>query len=219
MTRRALAVISASAITVGGVLGATTIVVGADDDKPELRKVVVPAAAEQFAPAVAETFSATRSPRRPIPASQVSVTSRANGADPAAAREARRSPNGGSVSIMPSSGGFCIASSSGVESDCYDDPATVTATGVICAPGLQPDAVEVFGIAPDGIDTVTVSLEDGSRTTAAVEGNVYIYRAPKQLARPVSISWIDANGQRGSIGAGVPADFRNDRCATPPAGG
>lgn len=217
MTRKVLTVVAASTIAIGGALGATAIIVGADEDKPEMKKVALPVAVEQFDPAVANAFSVAERPRQAIPASQVAITSRAKGADPDAAREARRSPNGGTVSILPTSDGLCIASTSGVESDCYEAPQTVTVTAVICAPGLPPDEVEVFGIAPDGIDSVSVSREDGSSSTAAVQGNIYIYRAAKDLPRPVSVSWKGASGERGSISAGVPADFRDDRCATPPS--
>lgn len=217
MNRRAVAILAASAAVAGAAAG-TAIAVGAagDDDQAAGPKTVIePATAQQFLPSVAKAMSVTRTPATQIPDDIVSITSRLRGANGDAAHLARKAPDGGAVYVLPSDEGVCLSSTKGVEAGCYDGPVTVTAASVVCAPGLPVDAVEVFGIAPDGIDSVSVALDDGSRRSVAVEGNVYIYRATKADPRPLTISWTGPPGMLGSIEAAVPADFREDRCATP----
>lgn len=203
-------VVAASAAVAGA-----TIAVGDGgpaEGQPHPKQVTMPAAAQTFPAHVAEAFA--KAPVAPVPDSLVSLSSKLAGANPKAARLARKGPGDSSVYVLPATDGFCLASSSGVEAGCYDG-VDLSPSSVICAPGLPPDSVEVFGVAPGGVSEVVVSLADSSTRTIDVEGSVFIYRASKDAPQPLEVSWVAADGTRGRAPAGVPADFREDRCATP----
>lgn len=58
---------------------------------------------------------------------------------------------------------------------------------------------EIYGLMPDGVDTVTVTLADGSDATLPVVENAYM----AQFDQPtVSLSWTDADGVEHTLPAG-----------------
>lgn len=219
MKRRTGIALTAAMAAVVATGAGTAITVGADgpaDGEPRPTQVIMPPVAQAFPEHVVEDFAVASSPAKPIAEAAVSPSAELAGASPAAARFARTAPDGTAVYVMPSKDGFCVTSSFGVESGCYTS-AAVDASAVICAPGLPPDEVEVFGVAPDDVATVEIALADGSSSRVSVEGNVFIFRTPKTSPRPLTINWTDKAGEH-RIDANVPADFRDDRCAVPPAG-
>jgi len=207
----ALALLAAAATGTAFAVGA---VGGGDSDQEPAVILTEPTPAEAFAQKFKEQLSVTAGKPNGIEAGRVGITSRVRGANPDGARLARNSPNGGGIFVLPADEGVCIASDSGVEEGCYEE-ATVSASSVICAPGLPGDQVEVFGVAPDGIDKLTVVLADGSERTIAVERNVFVYRASKEAPRPLEVAWTTAAGERRAVPAHVPEDFRDGRCANP----
>jgi hypothetical protein len=170
--------------------------------------------ATRFATELTQSLSVTATPPVSVPESLVSLTSTIKGANPAAGRVARISADGVTVYVLPSSDGFCLTSTSGVEGGCFTSP-DVSASSVICAPGLPVDAVEVFGVAPNGIRELSINLADASSQTIPVQGNVWIYQTSKAAPRPLTVSWTDQTGARGSVPANVPSDYRDGTCATP----
>lgn len=171
-----------------------------------------PMPADAFSETFKQALSATQAPAAPI--DTVDGLALLRGANPAEARVARRD-GAGAVYLLPAADGWlCVSSTSGLEAGCYDADTTVTAASVICAPNLPANTVEVFGIAEDGIDSVTIARADGSTVEVAVEGNVYIYRAPREEPRPLTVAWEGSSGS-GEVSANVPEDFREGICATP----
>jgi len=208
---------AASIAAVAAVAAVTAITVGAAgpaDGEIRPTQVVMPAVAQAFPAQIADDLSVALEPAKAIPEAAVFPTAELVGANPAVARFARTAPGGASVYVMPSKEGFCLTSSYGVEAGCYPSTA-VDASAVICAPGLPPDQLEVFGVAPDGIPAVDVELADGTRRSTRVVGNVFVYRAPRTDPRPLTISWSDRAGVRSHIDANVPANADQERCATP----
>jgi len=133
-----------------------------------------------------------------------------------AARKAQTTAGGGTVFLVPSRDGACLTSSPLLEAGCFGSAELtggVTVSSIICAPALAARAIEVYGTAPDGVDTVTIERENGNDVSVDVVGNVYVFTAPTSASRPLAVTWTQ-QGKSGSVDAGVPADFRDGRCAT-----
>lgn len=172
-----------------------------------------PTPAPRFSSAAADALAAARGEEVALGSDAVDVGARSRGANPDAGRFARRSLDGADIYLLPAEDGLCITSTNGLEVGCSSGT-EVSASSVLCAPSLPRDTVEVFGIAPDGIASVNVNLDDGTTRDVKVVGNVYIYQAPVSDARPLTISW--SNGKEsGELSAAVPADFRSGNCAKP----
>ncbi len=173
-------------------------------------------AASAFTAEITKAFgAATAGAKAELPDDAVNIAARAGGANPAQARFARRSLDENSnIYLVPSNDGFCLTSTSGVEGGCYTG-ADVSVQSVVCAPSLPSGTVEVYGVAPDGIDAIEIELADKTSIKVPVEGNVFIYRAAVERPRPLTVSWTDANGRDASANAAVPADYRDEKCATP----
>jgi len=212
-----LAAASVVAVTAGAAGAAFTVGASrpaAAESRPT--QMVMPAVAEAFSAKIADRLSVASSSVKPISEAAVFPSAELAGANPAEARFARTAPGGASVYVMPSKEGFCLTSSFGVEAGCYTST-EVDASAVICAPGLPPDQLEVFGVAPDGVDTLEVQLADGTERSIRVVGNVFVYRAPRTDPLPLTVSWSNAAGVLERVDANVPGDAHKERCATPKA--
>jgi hypothetical protein len=72
-------------------------------------------------------------------------------------------------------------------------PAQV-ARGVAVGATRRERRVHVYGLVPDGVASVAVSLADGRQLTAAVRENLFDARVSERPARVRSIRWHDADG-------------------------
>ena len=66
---------------------------------------------------------------------------------------------------------------------------------------LTPDAdhVELYGLMPDGVDAVTVTLADGTTSELPVVDNAYLAQFDQATS---TISWHDADGVEHALNAG-----------------
>jgi len=203
-------VLSLAALLVLAIGGGTAVALNSSNTKIATEvEAKPPAPADDFSTRFKQALSATDAPASPIKTVDGLATIR--GANPDQARVARYD-GASAVYLMPAADGWlCVSSTSGLEAGCYDAGATVTAASVVCAPNLPPNTVEVFGIAEDGIDHVTITRDDASTATAPVKGNVYIYRASHDAPRPLTVAW-KGDSSSGEISANVPEDFREGTC-------
>lgn len=133
-------------------------------------------------------------------------------ANPALARLAQTTSDGGRVYIIPTADGACLASSDFVEEGCATS-ADVSSGGslqsVICAPSLPAGDVEIYGVLPDSAPVVKVTRADGSSSSVPVRGNTFIYRTAKNAPVATTLSWA---GQ--SVPANLPNDVAKTQCDT-----
>lgn len=204
------AVLAVAAVLVLAVVGAgTAVALSRGSSEPATpTQARLPAPTDDFSASIKAGLSATNGPATSVNPADVDILARERGAQPDGARLARQTRQG-SIYLLPATDGFCLTSVSGLESGCYNSTA-VSAASVICAPALPADTIEVFGVAPDGVESVTVKLADGTAVPTKVIGNVYVYQADTSEPRPLTVT-----SSAGEVPASVPADFRDGNCATP----
>ena len=205
-----------------GAIGTAVASEGGQDQKASFPvDVNAPAPAERAPASVEAAFSVLDREAVTIPSDLSYPSLQRAGGNLSAARIAARPDAGNVIYVLPSADGICLASTTGVEAGCFtssDVTEAVTANSAICAPGLDPDVVAVYGTVPDGTRSVSIALADKSSVKVATSGNVYSYKAPKSAPRPIAVSWTSADGSTADVPANVPEDFRTGRCATPPTG-
>jgi hypothetical protein len=91
---------------------------------------------------------------------------------------------------------------------------------VLCAPTSLPTSeIEIGGILPDGVTHVDMVLSNGATVPLSMEGDVYVFDAPRSSALPAEIEWESASGEHRTASAHVPPGVANEECVAPPGHG
>jgi hypothetical protein len=128
-----------------------------------------------------------------------------HGADPALARRARTSGNAGRLWLIPGSTGLCVirAGAEAAERLCASTEqaaggqAIATTGGT--ANGLQSDERLLYGILPDGVGHVVVTLDDGDVRRVPVVDNAFAATLP---ALGGTVAWAGGSYRFGAPEAG-----------------
>lgn len=84
--------------------------------------------------------------------------------------------------------------------------------GVVCSPYMDPNALVMFGLLPDGVNTVDVSLADGSTKTIDIQNNFFNYETTKSAPAVLRVSWAASDGLH-SPPSSLPPDAGKTTCA------
>lgn len=173
-------------------------------------------AAEGVHPDVLKEFAIFRREARSSDRLAGDEFSAQRGANFGLARLAQRHEDGHEIFLVPAEGGICFSSSGFVEAGCISNEDALSgknAQSIVCAPRLNSNVVEFYGVLPDSAKEPEVLFEDGSRRPLEVSGNVFAHRSDRQEARPVAIEFT-LNGERTTTSTNVPADAAKERCAS-----
>jgi hypothetical protein len=115
----------------------------------------------------------------------------------------------GSITVMPADTGACATD--GVIATCPSED--IIAAGqlsavALCAPDLAAGRVRVFGLVPDGVETVTLGGSAGAIATASVVHDVYVAELTQV---PHTVSWVDG-GEARQVSLAVPAGIDRPDC-------
>lgn len=188
--RQLIAVAAAVTLAAGGAAGAATGVVsiselipGGVNDPAQVQQFAPSEATAEFDPALVRELSVLRRPR--TAADEMGAPGRYVGGDVAPGSSLRilapppepGTPHAGATTI-PS---WILPTSTGAAALYGLSPgATGPGTGVAATPQMleagrarMTTNDDLLGLAPDGVDRVTVTLRDGSRVELPVAGNVY----------------------------------------------
>lgn len=116
------------------------------------------------------------------------------------------------ILIAAGSGGICLVTlgERGGGGSCHSERDTAAGRNVTTSGCLQQNDLFVAGIAPDGIEEVTVIARNGESSSADVVNNAYLVRVPPSTrpeGLPATVSW-QAKGPAISAPAGVPGTGR-----------
>jgi hypothetical protein len=132
------------------------------------------------------------------------------------ARLARTTPS--RLYAIPGEKAVCLLDLNGVSSPCWT-PATVEEGKAVstsfCAQHLPAGELQMVGLVPDGVSTVSILREDGSRATARVKYNVFVAQLSSDGALPTRLAWKGAGGVHNQI-AGVSPRIARQPCGFDP---
>jgi hypothetical protein len=121
----------------------------------------------------------------------------------------------GKFYVVPSARGFiCILGTDQVIGQCWPWRTVATGSAVsssFCSP-LLPKEIEMVGMVPDGVGTVSLIGEDGSRKRVAVRGNVFVARMRFSSSLPARVAWR-RNGMTHDGLAGISPTVVREACA------
>jgi hypothetical protein len=106
------------------------------------------------------------------------------------------------VWVAPGDGSICLlnlpSGADGAATSCTPVDDAENGEGVVTV-SYSKDQVDIFGIVPDGVDTVTLELADGTTQRLRVRDNVYFASA---AAPSKTITFEDPAGKRRVVDAG-----------------
>jgi hypothetical protein len=114
-----------------------------------------------------------------------------HGANPALARRAVDSPDD-PIYMVPGNGDLCLVHGYDMASVCGSLAAAQAGEVVSwgpCLPGLTAGQVSVSGFVPDAVQTVTLTLGDGSEMAHPVRDNAYQFVTPSATALPTAVEF------------------------------
>jgi hypothetical protein len=126
-----------------------------------------------------------------------------------------RDASGDQIFVVPADGGVCLVSRSYLYSGCTPD-ATLSAgeslQGVVCSPYMDPLVLTVYGLLPDGVETVSAHFADGNTVDYDVANNFVNMVVPKSGPALSSMTWTDADGVAHAVSP-LPTDANETTCS------
>ena len=123
--------------------------------------------------------------------------------------------SGDRIFVVPADGGVCLVSHSYLYSGCTPD-ATISAgrslQGVVCSPYMDPSVLTVYGLLPDGTQTVSARFAGGDTVDYDVANNFVNIVVPKSGPALSSVTWTDADGVAHATSP-LPADANKTTCS------
>ena len=158
-------------------------------------------------------FRRPREPRDELPPKLAREVEAALGLDVTTSRLARTF-EGEQVYLVPSREITCMVSRHDAVGACWGTQgarsADATSTA-LCGPGLPRGRIATFGLAPDGVEEVTIIRSNVPDRTVPVIGNVYVAMTSSAPPLPVHLSWV-RDGARVVRKTGIPPNFAPAGC-------
>jgi hypothetical protein len=131
------------------------------------------------------------------------------GANVELARHALTNGSGDGIYIVPTQGGVCLESTSGIENGCSSNAQLVpdgVAELVACGPTALPNnQADIYGLLPDGATNPVLHFVNQTSAPVRVQGNVFTVRVLLTgEPRTTQITWTGANGDQHSLPAFLP---------------
>lgn len=203
---------TATAVGVVGVVGLGIAVAGPSENKP-IPAERSPATADLSAAKHLGVFRGDPTSSDQAPADVARFLA---GANPKLARAVTATLRDGKIWLVPSSDGVCVTSERHIVGGCAT-PSEIDAgqavQSTICAPNLSPSEIQVNGIVPDGVTSVTIVRDGAPAEQVDVQNNVWIYTTSRSGPLPVAVKWSDPTGATHEHSTTVPPDAAEDNCA------
>jgi hypothetical protein len=219
--RRALRLAALGAVASLAAIGAVEVVAsGGSPPSSPLPKTITPAPVSSVDPPLSDAYAVFRRPRTAAdvaPSGIEDYVALASAANPKLARRVAATAND-LVYLAPSQGGACLLSTSATEESCFSASLLLAGNAISvveCAPGMASDAVEVYGLLPDGATATSIRLANGGSVPLQLADNYYAYTTPTTAPLPVAVSWDQAGVHR-ETPANVPSGAAS--CAPQPSG-
>lgn len=110
---------------------------------------------------------------------------------------------------------MCVVDSRQVLTDCWSKAdALHGAAGMaaICAPNLAPRTIQLAGLVPDGVTSVTIAVPRARKVTAYPSLNVWTAVLPARNPLPLTAVWR-RHGRTERHATGIPPGIRAGQCA------
>jgi hypothetical protein len=111
------------------------------------------------------------------------------GANPAQSRRALTTDAGATLYVLPAHGAVCLTSSAGV--DTCNTTEAAREGYVLITSGIGIGGARIAGMTPDGVETVTLAMKDGSQLTTKVSDNVYAFEIAGTPDEADAVAWDD----------------------------
>jgi hypothetical protein len=112
-------------------------------------------------------------------------------ANPAQSRRALATDTGATLYVLPAQGALCLVASAGVDT-CNTTEAARAGYVLVVSP-IGIGGTRVAGIAPDGVDSATLAMKDGSELTTKVSDNVYAFETGGSPDNIAAVAWDDGS--------------------------